>query len=72
MVLITRIFYDIEKAFRKKDASVDLPLIAIYDKNCSYRVTEGKDEKMFRFGIREELFKESVIMNKEHEFKASN
>ena len=52
MVLITRIFYDIEKAFRKKDASVDLPLIAIYDKNCSYRVTEGKDEKMFRFGIR--------------------
>jgi len=56
-----------------KNNQKSIPFIAVYDKNCTYPVTENDEkDKMFRFGIRKEIYKLSTIMNKKYEYKINN
>ena len=53
-----------------KDNTDNMPYIAVYDSNCSYPVSEdSKKDKMFRFGIRKDIYKMSTITIKKYEYK---
>jgi len=61
----------IERYYRNKGKIDKLPFIAVYDKNWipikDVDEAEEKDERIFRFGCREKLYTEKIILREEQD-----